>query len=301
MMTIKDKTTCFLARLPEDCSNEIVSYFSAEDLGKCCRVSSLWNKVLSNESHWEHLFPNFLKQEHQSKLPIKQIIGSYPCVAKSETELVQLIKKFTDKTSYDQLKEFTCFGPFNKNAIITVKLNLSKEPLRYFEPSTLVQERKTCFFTGKLKKFPENSYTKGSYKLLTDICPVMLAESSVIMKFPGITKEDANKLDDSILANIESRVSTYHSNFKFKLIASTCCAVFAYISFLVATARFSEHSDLREKITSLPPYQQTIVIVVSCLVISEIIRGIATTPIYKLEALYLAFCRRVVDNLAPGC
>ncbi len=105
--------------VPEEVATEIFSYLDPMELGRCCAVSTYWNRVASDERLWKNLFP---------ELNVSQNKREYICLhaVKSKEELIERIKDFMQRVNLDRIGEFRCLFPFNPNYSARVVLGYGK-------------------------------------------------------------------------------------------------------------------------------------------------------------------------------
>ncbi len=139
-----------LTALPPECSFLILSHLEAKDLGKCSRVSTLWQNLLSDDMLWKNCFPKIVFPQG---FAVREYI--YTHAVTTEQEILNRIHEFAHRVQFTQLGVFTCIFPFNLTYKVTVQIGYGNvyqniQPEKLEESAFFIKEiHRKCDFNQK--------------------------------------------------------------------------------------------------------------------------------------------------------
>lgn len=111
----------FLTSLPEDPLFEIFSYLDTQSLARCCQVNQKWSELVSRDILWKIRYP---KIAVPTGMTLKQYLNKVAIA--SENGVLERIKNFFEKISFNQVGKFICLCAFDD---YHVEINFScREP-----------------------------------------------------------------------------------------------------------------------------------------------------------------------------
>lgn len=160
-MSIVTDPLCLRSREP---GLEILSYLGIKDLSQCCKVSKFWKELASLDYFWNKYFPDVItpegvtKKAHMHKV-LKdyndQITAAGPNIhfAKSAIEVMQCMKKLTNKVPSNQKISFSCIFPFASRNRFHYSIQAQFGYGEFFLSDNVPSSKVICIFT---KTIPDN-------------------------------------------------------------------------------------------------------------------------------------------------